>query len=397
MRIDGHGQPLVEGDLCLVDQLVVQAHVEAVVLALDAARGDARPDLVRRRQDRRQVDVRALRRAPVLAYHQLVRAPHHLVHRAEPEPRHDPAHLVRNVVEQVDHVLRRALELRPERRVLRRNPHRARVRVALAVVHAPQRNERQRRKSPLLRAKKARNRHIPPSLQLPVHLHSHAPAEVVQHKRLVRFRKAQLPGEPRMLDAREARSARAAVVARDENVVRLRLCDARRHNANSDLGHEFHRHARARVRALQVVDQLLQVLDRVDVVVRRRRDEAHAGRRVARARNRDAHLVSGQLPAFPGLRALRHLDLDLVRIAQVVRCHAEPARRHLRDCGAHRVARSAAPRPRNVLAALSSVRFPAQPVHRNRQSRVRLHRDRPVRHCARHKPPHDLRPRLHLV
>ncbi len=43
---------------------------------------------------------------------------------------------------------------------------------------------------------------------------------------------------------------------------------------------------RTGVGRLQVVDELRQVLDGVDVVVRRRRDEAHARRRVARALRR---------------------------------------------------------------------------------------------------------------
>ena len=75
----------------------------------------------------------------------------------------------------------------------------------------------------------------------------------------------------------------------------------------------------ARVRAAQVVDQLLEVLDRVDVVVRRRRDQADARRRVAQPGDVVVDLVAGQLAALAGLRALRHLDLQLVGVDEVVR------------------------------------------------------------------------------
>ena len=44
------------------------------------------------------------------------------------------------------------------------------------------------------------------------------------------------------------------------------------------LRHQFHMHARFRVGILEVVDQLRQVLDGVDIMVRRRRDQAHPGR-----------------------------------------------------------------------------------------------------------------------
>jgi len=52
---------------------------------------------------------------------------------------------------------------------------------------------------------------------------------------------------------------------------------------------------------LQVVDQLLDVLDRVDVVMRRRRDEGHAGSRVADTGDLRVHLVARQLAALAGL------------------------------------------------------------------------------------------------
>src|ERR1017187_1027564 len=63
---------------------------------------------------------------------------------------------------------------------------------------------------------------------------------------------------------------------------------------------------------LQIVDELRQILDGVDVVVRRRRDRAHAGDGAARPRDGISDLVAGQLAALAGLGTLRHLDLDLV-------------------------------------------------------------------------------------
>src|SRR5256885_11766950 len=54
-------------------------------------------------------------------------------------------------------------------------------------------------------------------------------------------------------------------------------------------------YARLRVRAAQVEDQLLEVLDRVDVVVRRRRDQADARRGVPDPGDVVVDLVAGQL------------------------------------------------------------------------------------------------------
>src|SRR6185503_10640245 len=96
-----------------------------------------------------------------------------------------------------------------------------------------------------------------------------------------------------------------------------------------------------RVRAAQVVDQLLEVLDRVDVVVRRRRDQADARRRVAQPGDVVVDLVAGQLAALAGLGALRHLDLQAVGVDEVVRRDAEAARGDLLDRGTTLVAEAA--------------------------------------------------------
>src|SRR5437660_1555960 len=49
------------------------------------------------------------------------------------------------------------------------------------------------------------------------------------------------------------------------------------------------------------------------------------------ARDQRRHLVPRQLPAFPRLRPLGHLDLELVRTHQVLRRHAEAPRGDLLD------------------------------------------------------------------
>ena len=85
------------------------------------------------------------------------------------------------------------------------------------------------------------------------------------------------------------------------------------------------------VGAAQVVDQLLEVLDRVDVVVRRRRDQPDARGRAADPRDVVVDLVARQLAALARLGALGHLDLDLVGVDQVVDRHPEAARRDLLD------------------------------------------------------------------
>src|SRR5215207_7920807 len=99
-------------------------------------------------------------------------------------------------------------------------------------------------------------------------------------------------------------------MAGDQHDVRVRLGDTGGDGADTTFRHQLHRDARLRIRVLQVVDQLRQVLDRIDVVVRRRRDQSDAGCRLTRAGDPRIDLVPRQLPAFAWLGTLRHFDLQ---------------------------------------------------------------------------------------
>ncbi len=225
-----------------------------------------------------------------------------------------------------------------------------------------------RREAVLLGTEQRRDDDVPAGLELAVGLHHDPVAQPVEQQRLLGLGEAELPGAARVLQRRERRGAGAAVVAGDEDDVRVRLGDAGGDRADPDLGDQLDVHAGRGVGVLEVVDQLREVLDRVDVVVRRRADQAHAGRRVPGLGHPRVDLVAGQLAALAGLGALRHLDLDVVGVGEVLRGHAEAAGRDLLD----RAAPLGVVETVRVLAALTGVGLGAQPVHRDREGLVRL-------------------------
>ena len=137
---------------------------------------------------------------------------------------------------------------------------------------------------------------------------------------------------------------------------------------------QLHRHQGGRIDLLEVVDQLGEVFDRIDVVMRRRRDQADAGLGVAQARDQLVDLVARQLAAFAGLGALRDLDLQHFRIDQVFRRHPEAAGRDLLDLAALLGAVA-----RGVFAAFTRVAAAAEAVHRDGERLVRLGRQRAQR------------------
>ena len=95
-------------------------------------------------------------------------------------------------------------------------------------------------------------------------------------------------------------------------------------------------------------------------------------------RNLLIDLVTRQLPAFTGLGALRHLDLDIVRVDQVLVGHPETPRRNLfdrRSLGIHRTIGQRIEAVR-LRAAFTGVRLAADRVHRPGERRVGLVGDR---------------------
>ena len=86
------------------------------------------------------------------------------------------------------------------------------------------------------------------------------------------------------------------------------------------------------------MNQLRKIFDRVDVVMRRRGDQPDARDRKPQPGDVFGHLVPGKLPSLARLGALRHLDLQLVGVDEVLRRDAEPRRRYLLDLRAQRVA-----------------------------------------------------------
>ena len=135
---------------------------------------------------------------------------------------------------------------------------------------------------------------------------------LLSNERLVRLGQAEFPRHAGVFDGGQRRRARAAVVTADEHHVGVRLRHAGGNRADADFGDELHADAGVAVRVLQVVNQLREVFDRINVVVRRRRDESDARRRVAHLGNPRINFRAGQFAAFAGLRALRHFDLQFL-------------------------------------------------------------------------------------
>src|SRR5260221_5578481 len=294
-------------------------------------------------------------------------------------------------------MLRRAGEARPQHRVLCRNSDRACVEMAFAHHDAARRDQRSSREAELVGAENCGDRHVAPGAQASVRLDGDTATQPVQHQRLLGLGEPDLPRQTGVSQRRERRRAGAAFKAGDGHVVGARLGDVRGDVADADRRYQLYRDARALVDILEVEDELREILDRIDVVVRRRRNEPDARCRVPHGRDLAVDLVPRQLPTFAGLGALRDLDLQFIRIDEIFGRPAEAARRYLLDRGTHGIAVGQRLEAVTLFSALSRIRLTAYAVHGDGQRRMGFAADRTEAHRASREPPYDLGSRFNLV
>ena len=119
--------------------------------------------------------------------------------------------------------------------------------------------------------------HVQAGFQTTVGLYADFATQVVGTQCLMRFRQAQFPRRTGVLDGRDRRGGGTTVVTGNGDQVGVGFGHTGSNGTNTRFRHELHGYQRSRVHLLQVENQLCQVFDGVDVVVRRRRNQGHAG------------------------------------------------------------------------------------------------------------------------
>mmetsp|Transcript_21078 Transcript_21078/g.39507 ORF Transcript_21078/g.39507 Transcript_21078/m.39507 type:complete len:1048 (-) Transcript_21078:533-3676(-) len=244
----------------------------------------------------------------------------------------------------------------------------------------------------LLSSEQGGNHDVAAGLQLTVRLQLDAVPQIVQDEGLLGLGESELPRQPAALDSSPGSCSGTSIVSGDDDMVSNGLGDSSSDDTNSDLRNKLDRDLARGLGVLQVVDKLSQILDRVDVVVRRRGDEADAGSGSSVVPDVFGNLEARKLSPLARLGALGHLDLNLVRVGEVVGSDAEASTGDLLDGAAAVVLES-----QRILSSLSSVRASAKAVHGDGKRLVRLLRNAPQAHGAGDKALDDVFDGLDLV
>src|SRR5262249_49021605 len=155
-------------------------------------------------------------------------------------------------------------------------------------------------------------------VRLAVGLHGDTAAQIVKHQGLVRLRESQLPGQARMFDAGLWRSSSPAVMAADQNHICMTFGNARCNGSDTDFRTKLYANARVMIGVLEIMDQLRQIFDGIDVVVRRWGNQASNPCRVAGFSEPWIDFSPGQLPTFSRRWAPDRFYFKLPPFGQVV-------------------------------------------------------------------------------
>ncbi len=254
------------------------------------------------------------------------------------------------------------------------------VQVANTQVFTAQRDHRTGAEAETFGAQDRGLNDVEAGFQAAVHLQADFMTQTVRHQCLLGFHQTQFPRTPGVFHRRERACAGAAIVARDGNQVRIGFRDAGCDGADARFGNQLHGNHRLRVNLLEVENQLRQIFNRVDIVMRRRRNQRHARYGIAQFGDIRGDFVARQLAAFARLRALGHFNLDHIGIDQVRRGNAEATRCHLLNTR-HFIGAVT----RRIFAAFAGVGIAADAVHGFRQRFVGFRAQRADRHRRRIK------------
>ena len=316
----------------------------------------------------------------------------HLVHGTEAELRHVLAHLLCDEAHEVHDVLRLAGEALAENVVLGSDTERTGILVADTHHHAAEADERGRREAILLRTEQCGDDDVTAGHQLTIGLELDAVTKPVLDQRMVRLRDAELPRKTRMVDRGHRCRTGTSIVAGHEDDLCTGLRNTTCDGADAVLRNELDGDRGTAVRVLQIIDQLRQILDAVDIVVRWWRNEGHTRSRETGLRDPRIDLLARQVAALAWLCPLRHLDLDLDGGVEVGTGHTETAGRDLLDSGIPLSTEAV-----RMLTALTGVRLAAETVHRDGHRLVRLLGNRAVGHRTGLEALHDGGYRLDLL
>ena len=224
---------------------------------------------------------------------QQVRTPDQIIELANPQLSHELTHFFTDGIKEGHNVFRFTPEFESKLILLGRHPNRTGVQVAHSEHGTAGSNQRSGSKVEFFSSQQGTHDDVSPCLEATIGSEHHPGAQIIEHEGLLCFSKTQLERHTRILDRALRRGPGSTVIATDENHIGKRLGNTGSNGSDSGASHEFDTHLGARIDLFEVVNELRQIFDRVNIVVRWRRNQGDTRSTVSQSGNQWSDFVSG--------------------------------------------------------------------------------------------------------
>ena len=306
-------------------------------------------------------------------------------------------HLLCKEAEIVYHIFVVSTEVLTQLRILSSHTHRTSIGMTLTHHYTTQHNEHGSTKTKLLGTQQCHRDDVASRFYLSIGLQTHLSTQSVKHQCLLSFRQTNLRRNTCIAHWRGRRSTCTTFSTRNYNQVGFSLSHTCSNGSYPTLGNQLHTDLCFRIYILQVEDKLSQVLDRVNIVMRRRRNKRDSRNRMTCLRNNLVHLITRQLTTLTRLCTLCNLNLNFFGIHQIFSGHTKTTWSNLLGLATERDTVIGFAKAFIVFATFTRITTCTQFIHSKRQSLVCLFADCTKRHGTCYKMLHNVVNRFNLI
>ena len=127
--------------------------------------------------------------------------------------------------------------------------------------------------------------------------------------------------------------SRSSIISGNQDNLCSGFCNTGCDSTNTCFGYQFNGDSCIHIRVFQVINQLCKVLDGINIMMWRWRDQTDSRCRMTGLGNPWIYLSSRQMSAFSWFCSLCHLNLDLLCTYQISGSYTESSGSDLLDCG----------------------------------------------------------------
>ena len=206
----------------------------------------------------------------VIPFLQQIGTANQFIHCADAQFCHIFSHFLSNKVHEIHYVFRFACKTFSQFRILGGNTHRAGIQIADTHHHTAHGNQRSSCETEFFCTQKGCNHHITACHQLAIGFNNDFITKIIHDQCLMGFCKTQLPGKSCIKYGTSGSCTGTAVKTGNQDNLCTCFGNTCCYRSDTGFGNQFYGNTGTSVGIFQIIDQLRQILNGINIVMRRR-------------------------------------------------------------------------------------------------------------------------------